>query len=78
MQPAAAEGGPARPTDRQFDLVHDAAMGTIPTRAEEPRELSCPNTPIDPREDHAADEENQERSGQEVFHGRRNSRVAVI
>jgi len=53
-------------------------MRAIPARAEEPRQLSCPNAPIDPCEDHAADEENEERSGQEVFHGRRNSRVAVI
>jgi len=50
----------------------------IPTRSEELRELPGPEAPIDPREDDAADEENQERAGQEVVHDGENSRGPVI
>jgi len=50
----------------------------IPRGAEELRELPRAEVPIDPREDDAADEENQERAGQEVVHVGENSRARVI
>jgi len=50
----------------------------IPRWAEELRELPGPEVPIDPREDDAADEESQERAGQEVVHAGENSRAVVI
>src|SRR6266487_4708309 len=74
----AGHGGPARPADGQRGLVHDAAVRAIPRGAEELRELPRAEVPIDPREDDAADEENQERAGQEVVHVGENSRARVI
>jgi len=50
----------------------------IPTRAEELRELPRPEAPVDPREDDAADEEKEERAGQEVVHDGENSRGSLI
>ena len=74
----APDGGAAGPADAELDLVRDTTMGTIPAWTEESRDLARTDSPIRPREDRAGDEEEEERAGQEVFHGWSRSRGAVI
>ncbi len=53
-------------------------MRAIPARSNQLRQLSRPHPPVEPCEDRAADEKEQECAGQEVFHVRENSPAAVI
>jgi hypothetical protein len=53
-------------------------MGTLPARTEDPRHLSHPEAPVNPCEDDAADQENEEDAWQEILHVVRGSRAAVI
>jgi hypothetical protein len=53
-------------------------MRALPTRAKESRQFPGAETPVDPRKDDAADEKEEERAWQEVFHVRRRSFGAVI
>jgi len=43
-------------------------MRALPTRAQESRQFPCSETPVDPREDHAAHEKEEECAWQEIFH----------
>ena len=43
-------------------------MRTFPARAQESRKSPRPETPVHPRENDAADEKEEERARQEVFH----------
>ena len=45
-------------------------MRTLPTRAQESRQFPCSETPVDPREDHTANEKEEECAWQEIFHVR--------
>jgi len=45
-------------------------MRAFPARAQESRQLPRAKTPIDPREDHAANEKEEECAWQEIFHVR--------
>ena len=44
-------------------------MGAIPARAKEAWDLSGPESPVDPCEDDAAEEEEKKGRGQQIFHG---------
>ena len=43
-------------------------MRAFPARPQESRQFPRPETPVDPREDHAANEEEEECAWQEIFH----------
>jgi len=53
-------------------------MRALPAWAQEPRQLPRAEAPVDPREDHAADEQDEESTWQEIFHVGRRSFAAVI
>jgi len=53
-------------------------MRAVPARAQDPRDFSRPDAPVDPRERHAAEKEDEEGRGKQVFHVDSRSRAAVI
>ncbi len=53
-------------------------MGAIPTGSDQLWEFLCADSPIDPCEDHATDEKEQQSAGQQVFHAVENSCLPVI
>ncbi len=53
-------------------------MRALPARAQESRQFPRAKTPVDPREDDAADEKEEECTWKEIFHGCGRSPAAVI